>query len=57
MDPKLKEFELNYKYVSKDMENNIVVGLVRATGKLEDVHTIEILCSHKRCLCRVSHGM
>lgn len=57
MDSKLREFELNYKDVSKDIENNIVVGLVRATGKLEDVHTIEINVEKKKAVIKFKRSV
>ena len=52
MDSKLKEIEINYKDVSKDIENEVVVGLVKSTEKIENIHTIKINVKEKKIVIK-----
>lgn len=52
MTSKLREIELNYKDVSKDIENDIGVEFVRAAGKLEHVRTIKIDVKQKKIVIK-----
>ena len=52
MTSKLTEIELNYKDVSKDIENDIGVEFVRAAGKLEHVRTIQIDVEQKKIIIK-----